>query len=202
MTFDLSTPENREAFKRAIMCSDYDALKFVCDLATKLGVHRAYDETSPGLFVERNDREEGGTIVGICGGRRFLVNDWRIVDLVKEWVLIEGKGWIGESKSNRALALLVLADGLLDLPSFIWDDSAVGGRGFAVDLIVRHLKLYEEVGRIREEKLDASDIAHSMLPILLMALTQVAKGQCVIPIEDFAKSTSEMLARLVARSSK
>jgi hypothetical protein len=145
MTFDLSTPDNREAFKQAIIVSDQNAIKYVAELATNLGVHRAYDLTSPGLFVQRNDREEGGTIVGICGGRRFLINDTRMVHLVQDWQGLNSPdvSMHDVGRSERALAMLILLSDASSTRGFgstygVWE-IRIGS-----DFIVQYLKLQEE----------------------------------------------------------
>jgi hypothetical protein len=148
--FDLSTPAKREMFQRAMIASDPKAIEHVSFLATKLGVHLAYDSTSPGLFVQRNDpNKEAGTIVGICGGRRFLVNDWAIDGLVEDWQHIEKAAWSNERKSMRALAVLVL---ICDMRPDIEGYSVDHGKEMievSPDLIVQHLKLREEVFDLR-----------------------------------------------------
>lgn len=151
MSFDLSTQENRNSFRSKIVASDPIAIGFVETLATRLSIH-TYDRNSPGLFVQRNDVEnEPGTIVGICGGRRFLVNDADIAWMVWQWQRLAISDLVFDAKSRRALALLVIADdtykGHNEDTIVLQNDSSIEGQAMATRTIIRMLKLREEQGR-------------------------------------------------------
>lgn len=151
MSFDLSTQENRNSFRSKIVASDPIAIGFVETLATRLSIH-TYDRNSPGLFVQRNDVEnEPGTIVGICGGRRFLVNDTDIAWMVWQWQRLAISDLVFDAKSRRALALLVIADdtykGHNEDTIVLQNDSSIEGQAMATRTIIRMLKLREEQGR-------------------------------------------------------
>lgn len=152
MTFDLSSSESRQEFLK-VVASNPDALSFVADLATKVGVYRAYDVNSPGLFVQRNDREEGGTIVGICGGHRFLVNDGDLPWMVWQWQRLYACDLVESAKAKRALALLVIADEAREHYTsdtvVLQNDSCANGPGIATNKILRAFFLQEENGRVQ-----------------------------------------------------
>jgi hypothetical protein len=158
MSFDLSIEENRNAFRSKIIAADPAAIKFVATLATQLDIHRAYDPLSPGLFVQRNDtNKEPGTIVAICGGRRFLVNDADIAWTVWQWQRLIASDLAFDAKCRRAFALLVIADNAYethDDTQALQNDSSVEGQAIATRTIIRCLQLREERNRT-QSALDA-----------------------------------------------
>lgn len=173
MTFDLSTEQARDAFRSKIIESDPTAIGFVATLATQLGIHRAYDPISPGLFVQRNDADkEPGTIVGICGGRRFLVDDACIVGLVEDWHRLIGTRMSDVRLANRALAVLIL---LADTRPNIEGHSVPYAEEMievSPDLIVQFLKLREEKDRV-QSCLDACyETIHAARKLLGLSLRE------------------------------
>lgn len=150
--FDLSVEENRRAFRMAIETSDSDAIAFIAALATRLEIHRACSAMSPGLFVQRNDaNDEPGTIVGICGGRRFLISDSDVAWTVWQWRRLERSDFVASAKSRRALALLVIADDAYSAHDAdtiaLQNDSSVGGLAIATRTILRCMELRDELAR-------------------------------------------------------
>lgn len=146
---NLSVEENRRAFRMAIETSNSDAIGYVAALATRLEIHRAYNAMSPGLFVQRNDaNDEPGTIVGICGGRRFLISDSDVAWTVWQWRRLEHSDFVASAKSRRALALLVIADDAYaahDADTIaLQNDSSIGGLAIATRTILRCMELRDE----------------------------------------------------------
>jgi hypothetical protein len=100
--------------------------------------------------VQRNDADkEPGTIIAICGGRRFLVPDTQIVSLVDDWRRLIGRPMSDTRLANRALAILIL---LGDKHPNIEGYSVPYAKemiGVSPDFIVRFLKLSEEKDRVQ-----------------------------------------------------
>lgn len=148
MKFDLQKQESRAAFRQAIAVNN-EALSFVADVATRIGVHCAYNYSLPrGVSVQRSTSDRPGTIIGIIGGRQFLVNDGDIAWLTWQWVRLDNSSFVPDVKAARSLALLILADeyyGAHDTDTAaLQNDSSVDGAGIATIRIVRCLQLQEE----------------------------------------------------------
>lgn len=176
---DFSVEENRRAFRMAIETSDPDAIAFIAALATRLEIHRAYNAMSPGLFVQRNDaNDEPGTIVGICGGRRFLVADSDIARTVWQWRRLEHSDFVAGAKSRRALALLVIADdayAAYDADTIaLQNDSSVGGLAIATRTILRCMELRDERARTQSALDSCYETIHAARKELGLSLRETS----------------------------
>jgi hypothetical protein len=147
--FDAMTPEGRAELQKAIVAKDPKVLDYITELATKCGVHRAYDANSSGCFCVWSEKEEPGIVFGICGGRRFLILERQIDNLVECMQLLTMSSLSEKQKSERALAQVVLMSDCVSHIEIVSYDPVRYLMQFSPDLIVGWLKLREEVEHLR-----------------------------------------------------